>query len=59
VRAIALARAGRTDAALDALARALAEGADDLGQVEADQNLAALRTHPRFRELLSQAREDR
>ncbi len=44
---------------VDALARALAKGVDDIGQVEADQNLAALRTHPRFRELLSQAREDR
>ena len=51
--ACSLALLGRTDAALDALERALDLGFDDHTQLAGDDDLAILRDEPRFRNLLA------
>lgn len=50
--ACALALAGRSDAALDALAAAIAGGFKDAEHIREDPDLESLRGMPRFRELL-------
>lgn len=50
--ACSLARVGRHEEALDALARAILLGYDDLAHMEADPDLASLRDHPDFQALL-------
>jgi tetratricopeptide (TPR) repeat protein len=47
-----LARAGKSDEAIDALSRAILLGYDDLAHLEVDPDLDSLREHPEFRELL-------
>lgn len=54
--ACAEARLGRTDAALEALGKALEAGYDDLERVANDPALEALRAEPRFVNLLERAR---
>jgi tetratricopeptide (TPR) repeat protein len=53
-----LARAGRPTEAIDALSRAILLGYDDLAHMESDPDLASLREHPEFRELLGLAEGD-
>jgi tetratricopeptide (TPR) repeat protein len=53
--ACALSRAGRTDPALDALERALADGYANWELLRKDPDLAPLRTHPRWAGLLKRA----
>ena len=55
-RAVAAAVAGDADEALRQLAVALERGVDDLGQVESDEAFAALKSTPRFSQLLAAAR---
>jgi tetratricopeptide (TPR) repeat protein len=50
--ACALALAGRTDAALDRLEKALAAGFASRERIESDADLSSLRSHPRYRALL-------
>jgi tetratricopeptide (TPR) repeat protein len=50
--ACSLARAGRSDEAIDALSRAILLGYDDLTHMETDPDLESLRDHPDFRALL-------
>jgi len=53
-----LARAGRPAEAIDALSRAILLGYDDIAHMESDPDLASLREHPEFRELLGHAEAD-
>jgi tetratricopeptide (TPR) repeat protein len=55
-RAVAAAAAGRSDEALEQLAVALDRGIEDLGQVERDDSFAAIRSLPKFAELVAAAR---
>lgn len=55
-RAVAAAVAGDADEALRQLAVALERGVDDLGQVASDEAFAALKSAPRFSELLAAAK---
>lgn len=50
--ACSLARAGRSDEAIDCLSRAILLGYDDLAHMEADPDLESLRDHPDFQSLL-------
>lgn len=50
--ACARARAGETDPALKALSLALERGYRDLSRLEADEDLASIRKHPRFVNML-------
>ena len=50
--ACSLARAGRSDEAIDALSRAILLGYDDLDHMEADPDLESIRHHPDFLALL-------
>jgi tetratricopeptide (TPR) repeat protein len=50
--ACSLARAGRSDEAIDSLSRAILLGYDDLAHMEADPDLESLRNHPDFQALL-------
>ncbi|MEY3206540.1 MAG: hypothetical protein RLZZ21_2871 [Planctomycetota bacterium] len=50
--ACSLARAGRSDEAIDSLSRAILLGYDDLSHMETDPDLESLREHPDFRALL-------
>ena len=50
--ACSLAVAGRSDEAIDSLSRAILLGYDDLAHMEADPDLASLRSHPDFQALL-------
>jgi len=52
--ACSLARAGRTDEAIDALSRAILLGYDDLDHMESDPDLESIRTHPDFLALLGE-----
>ncbi len=55
-RAVAAAAAGRNDEALKQLAVALDRGIEDLGEVERDESFAAIRSLPKFAELIAAAR---
>jgi tetratricopeptide (TPR) repeat protein len=50
--ACSLARAGRSDEAIDSLSRAILLGYDDLSHMETDPDLESLREHPDFLALL-------
>ena len=50
--ACSLARAGRSDDAIDALSRAILLGYDDLDHMESDPDLESIRKHPDFLALL-------
>lgn len=50
--ACSLARAGHSDAAIDALSRAILLGYDDLAHMESDPDLESLKDHPDFQALL-------
>jgi thiol-disulfide isomerase/thioredoxin len=47
---------GKKDAAIDAFGKALEAGYDDFGRVERDPDLAPIRNHPRFVQLLERVR---
>jgi tetratricopeptide (TPR) repeat protein len=55
-RAVAACAAGRSDEALKWLAVALDRGIEDAGAVERDDSFAAIRTLPKFAELIAAAR---
>lgn len=52
--ACSLARAGRSDEAIDALSRAILLGYDDLDHMESDPDLESIRQHPDFLALLGE-----
>lgn len=52
--ACSLARAGRSDEAIDALSRAILLGYDDLDHMESDPDLDSIRQHPDFLALLGE-----
>ena len=54
--ACSLARAGRSDEAIDSLTRAILLGYDDIAHLESDPDLDSLRDHPDFQELLGHGR---
>jgi len=52
--ACSLARAGRSDEAIDALSRAILLGYDDIDHMESDPDLESIRHHPDFLALLGE-----
>lgn len=52
--ACSLARAGRSDEAIDALSRSILLGYDDIDHMETDPDLESIRTHPDFLALLGE-----